>query len=114
MGFSVSPEEGPSFETSYRVSNVTSHHVPDWGVANQSAGNTAAWEFSARNNCDTRPATYTDAGCFDTGLAHNYSANLPNELSRSQLQLNASARWRTKHRFPTPQTGSSHSRSTPR
>jgi hypothetical protein len=95
VGFSVSPEEGPGVETSYEVKNVATHSVPDWGVANQSAGNTLAWEFSARNNCDVRPATFDLEACFEPkGTQHQ--PHVPNELSLSQLQLAATGRWRTK------------------
>jgi hypothetical protein len=97
VGFSYDPAEGPGFESSYKVSNVSTHSVPDWGVANQSAGNALAWEFSARNACDIRGAHYSRSACFDFSPAFNAGQPvLPNELSRSQLQLAATGRWRTK------------------
>jgi hypothetical protein len=96
VGFAASPSEGPGFDASYSVSNVTTHTVRDWGVANQTAGNDLAWEFSARNNCDVRPATYSANRCFDIGFLHNQMPNQPNELSLGQLQLATTGRWRTK------------------
>lgn len=98
VGFSYDPAEGPGFETSYKVSNVSTHSVPDWGVANLSAGNTLAWEFSARNACDIRGPHYSRTACFSFGLGADQLGQpvLPNELSRSQLQLAATGRWRSK------------------
>jgi hypothetical protein len=98
VGFSYDPSEGPGFEGSYKVSNVETHSVPDWGVANQSAGNALAWEFSARNACDVRAAHYSDHACFSFGLGSDQLGQpvMPNELSRSQLQLATTGRWRTK------------------
>jgi hypothetical protein len=95
VGFSVSPEEGPGFNTSYEVKHEKTITVPDWGVANQSAGNTLAWEHSARNPCDMRPAAFNLEACFDP-KGSQHTPRMPNELSRSQLQLAASGRWRTK------------------
>ena len=107
VGFSASPGEGPGFETSYKVSNVTTHSVPDWGVANQSAGNALAWEFSARNACDIRGPSYSTGACFSLGLGDDQLGQpvLPNELSRSQLELAASGRWRTKQLLADSTTG---------
>jgi hypothetical protein len=98
VGFSYDPSEGPGFESSYKVSNVQTHTVPDWGVANLSAGNALAWEFSARNACDIRGPHYSRGACFSLGLNADELGQpvLPNELSRSQLQLAATGRWRTK------------------
>jgi hypothetical protein len=104
VGFSASPSEPPGFETSYSVKNVTTHEVPDWGVANEGAGNALAWEWSARNGCDIRGPHYSRDACFDMTVGYGTPV-LPNELSRSQLQLAASGRWRTKQQLTDSATG---------
>jgi hypothetical protein len=80
VGFSVSPEEGPGFNTSYEVKHEKTITVPDWGVANQSAGDTLAWEFSARNPCDMRPAAFNLEACFDPKGTSQHTPRVPNEL----------------------------------
>jgi hypothetical protein len=105
VGFATDPSEGPGFESSYKVSNTTEHTIPDWGVSNQTAGNKLAWQFSARNDCDVRPATYQTSNCFDLGFLHNQMPYQPNELSLGQLQLAASGRWDTTRVLSDPKAG---------
>jgi hypothetical protein len=95
IGFSAS-KDGPGISSSYTVSNEQEHTVPDWGVANATAGNDLEWEFSARHNCDIRVATYTDTGCFNWGALQDGAPFRPNELSLGNLGVAASGRWRTK------------------
>jgi hypothetical protein len=95
IGFSAS-KDGPGISSSYTVSNEQAHTVPDWGVANETAGNDLEWEFSARHNCDIRLATYTDTGCFNWGALQDGAPFRPNELSLGNLGVAASGRWRTK------------------
>jgi hypothetical protein len=83
--------EGAEATLTYNVSHGKSYTVPDFGLVNSSAGNHASWQFSARHPCDARPGADVEA-CFPTG----YPAN-PSELSRSQIVVDTSSRWRTRN-----------------
>jgi len=106
FGFSGSlGPEGPSvgFNNSHSVSNQRSHTIKDWGVESETAGNDLAWRFSARHPCDPRPEYYKPdqyGGCFPesegTPSVANALPTLPNDLSRGQLQVETSGRWKTK------------------
>jgi hypothetical protein len=94
---------GVGVNASYTTSRSKTHSIPDWGVQNQSAGNDLRWTFSSRHPCDGRPSGNREK-CFDTFWTLSegtvpHSPRLPNELSRSNLRLNASGRWQTKSRL---------------
>jgi hypothetical protein len=107
IGFAISPEEGPGFEASQEVSNSQEYEIPDWGVENLSAasGGPLSWRFRARNNCDILAQAYDVHRCFDFSISQVGSPVLPNELSLSQIELNASARWNTKTLLSDPASG---------
>jgi hypothetical protein len=86
---------GGGVNATYHVQHGTSYSIPDWGVVSNTSGNHAQWEFSSRSSCDPRSNANPPPqdNCFTSAGGH---PNLPNELSRSQLAVDTSARWRTK------------------
>jgi hypothetical protein len=98
IGFvGASPDGGLGINASASFSNSKSHSIPDWGVANLTAGNHLRWTFTARQPCDPLNDAFLTCfeGVFSAPGVFGLQPRLPNELSRGQLQINASGRWRT-------------------
>jgi hypothetical protein len=95
VGFSGS-NKGAEISGSYKWSSEKTNKIPDWGVENEGNGDRLDWLFSSRNGCDVRPGTYSDTQCFNVGAFKDGTPNLPPDLSRGQVQVHTSARWKTK------------------
>ncbi len=97
-GFSFSPSVTPgsssaTFSDSITVTEpITTAPLTDWGVLNQTSGTNLNWNFSARTPCGG-PGFGTLASCFGGGSKGGPVK--PNEISRTQFQVNAAGRWRT-------------------
>jgi len=79
--------------------------IKDWGVERLGAANHFRWLFSSRRDCDVRSGHYLGATahgaggpCWKGGSENQTAGNvpkLPNELSRSDLDLFAEGQWNT-------------------
>jgi hypothetical protein len=98
VGFSAS-EKGGGISGSYAVSNEKSYSVPDWGVENQGSGNRLLWRFTSRK-CDVREGHYSEGKCFNDCTGCDGTPLLPSDLSLGQVQVHASAWWKTKRLLP--------------
>ena len=95
LGYRLSRPRGPGVGTNTSVGQVQSHAIPDWAVVDQATANAAKWEFSASNDCDVRPGSYSEGGCFDLRGGSAATPNEPNNLSRNTLELHGSSHWQT-------------------
>jgi len=103
-------KDGPSLQAgfTYHVQYPSqTTNDPDWGVQNLTAGNSANWRFSARNNCnvDTYAGDFntSNTGCWDRyavsalgGDVKGYIPKLPNQTSTGATKINTRARWETR------------------
>jgi hypothetical protein len=94
VGIATEGTEG-TINASYTADHGKSFSIPDWGVISNTSGNRASWEFSSRHKCDPRSNQDPADNCFGEDVKIGYP-NYPNDLSRGQIQVDTSARWRTK------------------
>ena len=86
------------FNLNWTSSQSQSYTIDDWGVENKGFGTELHWLFSARQPCDTRVAASNPSACFvgtDAEASGTHPA-MPRALSKGQMQVNASGRWRTR------------------
>ncbi len=99
VGIATEGTEG-TINTTYTAEHGKSFSIPDWGVISNTSGNRASWEFSSRHKCDPRSSSDPIDNCFGDDVKIGYP-NYPNDLSRGQIQVYTSARWRTKQLLDT-------------
>ncbi len=90
---------GLGVSVNYSASSSTTYTIPDWGVQSDTSGNDISWTFSSRK-CDARKEVAPrQKKCFqveDRVVTDRQYPVVPSDLSRSQLQVNASAEWNTQ------------------